>query len=162
MIARGWTGSLGGVETAGITDRWSSTNAQILFDQWEGGGIVSYLFSGSVTWTDSGTDAEGCTVSGSGTRSYHDDDSIGALSVDYLHGTYSGSLQDTSGAPEQDRFSNCDDPPPPEPGPYEPTFFLPSDSGNVMLPFGSTSLPGSPNQSIGATYSWNLRAAALQ
>jgi hypothetical protein len=158
VIPRAWTGSLGGVETRSITDRWSSPDAQFTFDQYEGGGIVSYVFSGAVTWTNSGTDAEGCTISGSGTRNYSDDASIGALSVDYLNGTYSGGLQDTSGPPFQVAFSNCRFPPPPQPGVYEPAFWLPSVSGNVSLAFGSTSLPGSPFQMAGATYNWNLRA----
>jgi hypothetical protein len=159
VIARGWKGSLGGVETRSLTDRWQSPNAQFTFDQYEGGGIVSYLFSGAVTWTDSGTDAEGCTVSGTGTRTYNEDASIGALSVGYLNEAYSGGLQDTSGPPFQATFSNCQHPPPPQPGDYEPAFWLPTVSGKIPLPFGSTSLPGSPFQGSGATWSWNLDAA---
>lgn len=124
--------------------------------------MVSYLFTGSITWTDSGEDAEGCTISGSGSRSYDDDASIGALSVDYLHETYSGSLQDMSGPPYEVTFSGCQHPPPSQPGPYEPTFWLPSVTSNA-LPFGSTSLPGSPAQGpSGGTWTWNLQAAHAQ
>ncbi len=163
VIPRAWVGTMSGIESGGITDRWQSPNAQLIFDQFEGGGVVSYLFTGSVTWTDSGQTADGCAVSGSGTRSYTDDDSIGALSVDYLHETYSGSLQDTSGPPYQVTFSGCQDPPPSQPGAYEPTFWLPSVAGSNPLPFGSTSLPGSPNQGpLGGTWTWNLQAAHAQ
>ena len=161
VIPRGWVGTMSGIETAGgITNRWQVPKAQLQFDQFEPGGVVSYLFTGTVTWSSSGTAADGCAVTGSGSRSYDNDDSIGALSVDYLHETYTASLQDTSGPPYQVTFSGCDHPPPSQPGPYEPTFWLPSVASTVALPFGSKSLPGSPAQNpFGATYTWSLLAA---
>jgi hypothetical protein len=161
VIPRGWVGTMSGIETSSsITNRWQVPKAQLQFDQFEPGGVVSYLFTGTVTWSSSGTAADGCVVTGSGSRSYNDDDSIGALSVDYLHETYTASLQDTSGPPYQVTFSGCQDPPPSQPGPYEPTFWLPSVASTVALPFGSESLPGSPTQNpFGATYTWSVRAA---
>jgi hypothetical protein len=162
VIPRAWVGTMSGIEPAAIIDRWQVPKAQLIFDQFEGGGVVSYLFTGTVTWSDSGTDAAGCAVTGSGSRSYDNDDSIGAASVDYLHETYSGSLQDTSGPPFQVTFSGCQDPPPSQPGAYEPTFWMPSPT-SAALPFGSTSLPGSPFQGpLGGTYTWVLQAAHAQ
>jgi hypothetical protein len=159
VIPRAWTGSLGGKEIERLTDEWSSPNARLTFDQYEGAGVVSYLFSGAVTWSDNGEDAGGCKITGSGTRTYANDASIGALSVDYLRETYSGNLQDTTGPPYQVTFSGCESPPPPQPGAYEPAFWLPLGTGtSVGLPWGSTSLPGSPRQVNGGTWTWNLQA----
>jgi hypothetical protein len=161
IAARSWSGSLGGIETGGLTDRWQSTNAQLNFDQYESGGVFSYLFSGAVTWTISGTTASGCTVSGTGTKSYESDASIGALKVDYLNANYTGGLQETGGPFFQVSFSNCPDggtPPPPEAAPYEPDFWQTSFGSTIPLPFGTAALPGSPIQFAGATWHWSLQA----
>jgi hypothetical protein len=165
IAARAWVGSLGGIETAStITDRWQSTNAELLFDQYDGGGVFSYLFTGAVTWTISGTVANGCAISGMGTKSYDNDASIGALRVDYLNANYTGDFQETGGPFFQVTFSNCPDgatPPPPEAAPYEPDFWLPSPASTVPLPFGSTALPGSPSQ-FGGTWTWDLQSGHLE
>lgn len=84
IVARLWQGSLSGRWTSpsSPSESWRSTDARLDFEQYTGNGRFLYVFSGTVAWTDAGTAPNGCTFSGSGTRSYTHDDSIGGLTVD--------------------------------------------------------------------------------
>jgi hypothetical protein len=158
VIAAAWRGSLGGRESFGGSagESWSAPNAELKFDQYEGGGVVTYLFHGTVGWIDSGIDAGGCTWSGAGTRTYNGDDSIGDLQVQYLRMSFIGSLG--LGRPFYRINVSC-----PgqgtghEPGPFHPEFWATSSEGQqTRLPFGAIFLPGSPTSGLMGTWTWRL------
>jgi hypothetical protein len=158
VIAFAWRGSLGGRESFGGSagERWNAPNAQLKFDQYEGGGVVSYLFHGTVGWIDSGIDAGGCTWIGAGTKTYNGDDSIGDLDVDYRRMSFIGGL--AISRPFYRISVSC-----PvggtghEPGPFHPEFWATSSEGQrTRLRFGAIFLPGSPTTGLLGTWTWQL------
>jgi CARDB len=163
VIAQTWFGSLSGIKslTGQASERWQSSNARFDFDLKQGEGVFAYTFSGTVNWTDSGTDQAGCVWSGSGTRTYTDDDSLGNLVVDYLHENYSSANLTDLGSQFFTTTISC-----PHGGvstvesPSRPiTFWSPSPGGTpISLPFGSRSLPGSASQMANVTWTWDLKA----
>jgi CARDB len=168
VAAASWKGSLSGTFTAvgdgELTERWSSSDASLDFDQYEHGGIFTYLFNGSVTWTDSGQDSSGCQISGAGEDTFHGDAANGQLTVDYLKGEYT-----TTGFSEEDGafydFTYHDCPfltnPPSGTGPLQRVFWEPEPLGApIQLPFGSTTLPGSPSKVFTGSWTWNLARTA--
>lgn len=170
VAAAGWQGSMSGSQTTvgdgELTERWSSSNASLDFDQYEHGGIFTYLFSGSVVWTDSGIDSAGCSISGAGEDSFHDSAANGQLTVDYLKGEYTtGGIGEEKGPYFDLTYHDCPPdrtPPAPSPiGPLQRVFWEPSPLGNpIGLPFGSKSLPGSPASLFNAAWTWNLQLKA--
>jgi CARDB len=168
IAAASWKGSLSGSFTAvgdgELTERWSSTDASLDFDQYEQGGIFTYLFNGSVTWTDSGQDSSGCLISGAGEDTFHGNAENGQLNIDYLHGEYM-----TTGFSEEDgafydlTYHDCPflTNPPSGTGPFQRVFWEPEPLGApIPLPFGSTTLPGSPSHVFSGAWTWNLTRAA--
>ncbi len=167
VAAETWFGAISGTtpSSPGGTDHesWISNDASLDFDQYDGGGRFSYLFNGTVTWIDDGTSSgTDCTVSGGGSKTYHDDASIGGLTVDYLHGVYL-----TGGLTEQvdGRFYKITTSCPlggggTSMGPLEQDFWDPSPNDlPIHLPFGATELPGSPSETVDeATWTWDLKA----
>jgi hypothetical protein len=165
VVAQTWSGSLSGVKTFSgqSMETWRSTNASFAFDLIQGNGLFNYVFSGTVKWTDSGADDGGCIWSGTGTRTYSNDDSLGVLTVDYRDGSFS-SNDFTDWTPP---FYTIDIACPlgghsTTDGPGRPaTFWNPSPDGTpVPMPFGSSSLPGSPAQMANVTWTWNLQAGS--
>ncbi|MBS1845601.1 MAG: hypothetical protein JST53_14385 [Actinobacteria bacterium] len=169
VAAPRWGGSMSGTQTTvgngELTERWNSTNASLDFDQYEHGGVFTYLFSGSVIWSDSGTDAAGCSISGSGEDSFKDDAANGQLTVNYLKGDYTTTgLSEESGVTFPLSIHDCPSghsPAGTSTGPFQRVFWEPSPLGTpVPLPFGSTSLPGSPSSLFNVAWTWNLKLKA--
>lgn len=159
VAPRLWQGSLSGTWTApaGSTEIWRSNGASLDFEQYTGDGRFLYVFTGTVSWSDSGTSPDGCTVSGSGSKSYSHDDSIGNLTVDYQHDTYVAQLQATATGIYQITETCPRGGPVTVPGPLNLLFWAPSPlAGQASLPFGSISLPGSPAQAPFTVFTWNL------
>lgn len=162
VAAKRWTGSIAGEYDAilGNVERWSAPNAQLVFSRYEGSGIFGYDFVGTVTWTDSGTDEDGCTWSGSGSRGFGPQNPAGgAMGIDYKHEEYNGAF--FQGAPFFQTNISC-----PNGGssgvaaPEAIGFFASHPGAPTPLPFGSTTLPGSPTTGpLGTSFSWNLRPA---
>ena len=163
VAAARWTGSVSGEydPALGNVEKWTSSNAELAFSSDEAGGIFEYAFLGTVTWTSSGTDDDGCVWSGSGSQTFTTEDQpIGSFSVDYKHEEYSGSF--ALGKQIYQANVAC-------PGggdsmaaaPEAPGIIASGLGGPAPLPFGSTSLPGSPTHGLlGTTFNWNLRPAA--
>jgi CARDB len=167
VAAASWQGSLSGSLTAvgdgELTERWSSNDASLDFDQYEHGGIFTYLFNGSVTWTDSGIDSAGCTISGAGEDTFHGSTANGQLTVDYLKGDYiTGGISEEGGAYYPLTYRGCPDPTSGAAiGPLQRVFWEPEPLGApIRLPFGSTTLPGSPSSVFQAAWTWNLQRKA--
>jgi hypothetical protein len=162
IAPRLWQGSLSGVWSApggGTTEPWRSTDARLDFEQYTGSGKFLYVFSGTVSWSDNGTAPDGCTFSGSGSKTYSHDDSIGNLTVNYLDDTYVAQLQATAPGiytitetcPQGGTVT--------VPGPLNLLFWAPSPlSGPAALPFGSVSLVGSPAHDPFTVFTWNITA----
>ncbi len=163
VAAKRWTGSLSGTFTTalGNTEDWNSSNIGLYYTGYGGRGLFDYDFSGTVHWTDQGTDTDGCAYSGSGSKSFAGDSQpAGAFTVDYKHEEYNGGFAApasfyaiTISCPfDEDSFTAR--------GPAAPSIFASHLGGHTPLPFGSTSLPGSPSvPAPGLSMSWNLRAA---
>ncbi len=162
VAAARWQGSLGGEyeSVLGNVESWTSSNAQFVYDGYKSG-VFSYIMSGTVTWTDSGTDEEGCTWSGSGPATFtRANQPAGAFVVDYKHEQYNAGFATpqqlyriTIACPDGTQSVNF--------GPEAPAIIASHPGGPTSLPFGSTSLPGSPSTAaLGVTFSWSLRPAA--
>jgi hypothetical protein len=162
IAARLWQGSLGGTWTSppsGPIETWHSTGARLDFEQYTGDGKFLYVFSGTVAWSDSGGGPNGCTFSGSGSKSYTHDDSIGSLTVDYRDETYVAQLQATAPGAYEVTETCPQGQPQTLPGPLNLLFWAPSPlGGTATLPFGSVALPGSPAQSPFTVFTWNITA----
>jgi hypothetical protein len=164
IAAASWKGTMYGTQTAvgdgELTEHFGSPDAGLDFDQYEGGGLFTYVFTGSVIWEDNGFDSSGCKITGSGEESFSHDASLGQLNVDYRKGEFFGGLTYTGPARYPLVFSQCpegDPPPGPASGPLEHVFFEPTLlSGPDKLPWGSTSLPGSPLTVYTTTWKWQL------
>jgi hypothetical protein len=138
-------------------ESWRSTNANLAFEQYTGEGKVLYLFSGTVSWSDSGTTADNCVFTGSGSKSFANDDSLGGLTVDYRKGDYEANLQTTESGYYTIVETCPDGPPVNTPGPLNRLFWAPQGlAESVPLPFGSFSLPGSPASDPFTTMTWSL------
>jgi len=163
VIAKAWTGSISGEYDSilGNSETWLAPDTQLVYSGSEGGGIYSYAFVGTVTWIDAGTDEDGCTWSGSGSQSYGPQNPpIGSMSVDYKHEEYTAAF--SAARPFYQAAISC-----PNGGsstaasPQAIGFFASRQGGPEPLPFGSTTLPGSPNHGLlGSTFNWNLKPAA--
>jgi hypothetical protein len=168
VAAASWKGSLSGSFTAvgdgELTERWSSTDTSLDFDQYEHGGIFTYLFNGSVTWTDSGHDSSGCQISGAGEDTFHGSAANGQLTVDYLKGDYTtAGFSEESGAFYDLTYHDCPflTNPPSATAPLQRVFWEPSPLGTpIRLPFGSRMLAGSPSSVFTGTWTWNLTRTA--
>ena len=105
VIAYEWKGRISGSAAIdiGVSEGWSANDARFVFSKIHPEGWVSYRFQGSVRYTLSGTDPEGCTHGGSGTIPLSLIDRPGAfddeqgLWVDYRKGLYWGLEQDPTG-----------------------------------------------------------------
>jgi hypothetical protein len=161
VAAARWQGSvIGEYDTViGNVERWTDHDAQLLFDGYSDG-IFSYLLTGTVTWTDSGTDEDGCGYSGSGSATFtRANRAAGSFDIDYRHEEFSGGwtiaqriYPITIACPEGTQTAQ---------GPEAPSIFASDPGGTTPLPFGSTSLPGSPSvPAPGLSMSWALRPAA--
>lgn len=163
VAAARWTGSLSGEyeSVLGNVEKWSASNAEIAFSRYEGSGVFTYVLLGTVTWTDSGTDEDGCGWSGSGSSTFtRANQPAGAFVVDYKHEQYNGGFATpqhgypiTIACPDDTQSTNQ--------GPEAPSIFASHLGGPTPLPFGSTTLPGSPSTAaLGLTFSWSLQLAA--
>lgn len=161
IAPRLWQGSLSGTWSSpgGATESWRSTGARLDFEQYIGSGKFLYLFSGTVSWSDSGTAPTGCAFSGSGSKTYTHDDSIGNLTVNYLDDTYVADLQATASG-IYDITQTCPHGAPlTVPGPLNLLFWAPGPlTGSAALPFGSLSLVGSPAHDPFTVFTWNITA----
>lgn len=163
VAAARWTGTVNGEYDSilGNVEKWSSPDAEFLFDRYEGDGIFSYGFLGTVTWTDSGTDEDGCAWSGSGSHTFTSTDQpVGSFSVDYRHLEFNGAFaiaqqvyqSDIACPNSADSTANA---------PQSPGIFSSGIGGPRPLPFGATTLPGSPaSGELSTTFSWSLAPAA--
>jgi hypothetical protein len=95
VIARAWDGQLNGsgptVAGDGVTETWSSYDASLRFVEYLGDGQFTYAFRGSVTYSISGTDSDGCAYSGSDTAILSGDAEVNTLTLDHRSEEYSGS-----------------------------------------------------------------------
>jgi CARDB len=95
VIVRSWVGQLSGSgpTAGGFNERWESNDVDYQFAENLGDGRFRYLFNGSVTYTASGTDGEGCEVSGSDTASFTGGTDVGGqgLILDYRKEEYFGN-----------------------------------------------------------------------
>jgi hypothetical protein len=166
VIPETWFGSISGIKTgAGDTaERWQSSDAAFDVDIKRGQGIFDYIFSGTVKWTESGSLGGGCVLSGTGTRSYTNDDSLGVLTIDYLHENYNATDFTDHGSQFFTITITCPHGVSTADGPSRPiTFFNPTpDATPIPLPFGSTTLTGSPSQMANVTWTWDLKAGSLK
>ncbi|HEX3979521.1 MAG TPA: hypothetical protein VHW96_24830 [Solirubrobacteraceae bacterium] len=162
VAAARWQGSISGEydSVLGNMERWSSSNAQLVYDGYTHG-IFTYALFGTVTWTDSGTDEDGCGWSGSGSSTFtRANQPVGAFVVDYKHEQYNGGFATaqhgypiTIACPDDTQSTNQ--------GPEAPSIFASHLGSPTPLPFGSTTLPGSPSTPVvGLSVSWNLQPAA--
>jgi hypothetical protein len=161
VVARLWQGSLGGTWSppGSASETWRSSGARLDFELYTGEGKVLYVFTGTVSWNDTGTAADGCAFSGSGSKSYTRDESIGSMTVDYQHETYDAELQATATGVYQITETCPHGGPVTVPGPLNLLFWAPSPpAGTAPLPFGSLSLPGSPAQEPFTVFTWNITA----
>ena len=161
VAAARWQGSvIGEYDTVlGNVERWTDHDAQLRFQGYSSG-IFSYVFTGTVTWTDSGTDEDGCGYSGSGSRTFTPaNQPAGSFDIDYRHEEFSGGF-----AIDQQTYPitiACPDGTQTARGPEAPSIFTTSTGGVTPLPFGSTTLPGTPSAPApGLSISWALRPAA--
>jgi hypothetical protein len=161
VIAQTWFGSLSGIKTLAdeAIETWRSTDASFDVELRHGRGLFSYLFSGTVKWSDSGSYGGGCVQSGTGTRTYSDDDSLGELVVDYGNETYTSTDLTELGGPFYTIDITCPHGHSTFNGPYQPQFWNPSpDGAAVPMPFGSRELSGSPSHMANVTWVWDLKA----
>jgi hypothetical protein len=163
VAAKRWTGSVGGsLDSAlGNIEQWSSSDTQLVYAVYEGKGVFTYRFTGTVTWKDSGTDQDGCTYSGTGSKTYTPQvQPTGSFSIDYKHEEYAGGFVEaaplypvTVSCPKANPFTTH--------GPVAPSIFASKLGTHTSLPFGSTALPGSPSvPAPGFEMHWNLAPAA--
>jgi hypothetical protein len=163
VAATRWTGSVGGSfdSALGNIEDWNSSNTQRVFAAYEGRGVFSYRFAGTVAWKDTGTDEDGCTYDGSGSKTFTPQvQPPGSFTIDYKHEEYNGGFaQPTSfyavtiSCPDEDPLTVHD--------PVAPSIFASHLGTRTPLPFGSTSLPGSPSvPAPGLKMHWNLSPAA--
>ena len=171
VIAGDWSGSLEGTSPVdtGVTETWESKDAR--FDYiapFPGRGRFTYRFYGSLHYTISGTDPDGCVWSGSDTTTIDGpEDRIGeGLILDYRKEEYFGDEDITS----RDAFTwyvTCDGGPPEDvEGPYDfaADFINVSPMGidTKPMPFGTTRLTDSAEETGGSgfhfTWSWDLSA----
>jgi hypothetical protein len=163
VAAHGWIGTLSGdaITPTGFTENWYSSPAALTANHYEGNGTFSYAFNGTVSWADHGTDSMGCTYTGAGSHTFNTQNPAeGVLTIDYKHEEFNADIN----APATGYYQINDSCPPPHgpgpiPGPFTLQFWGASEGTPIALPFGATSLPGSPSRAVDTTFTWNLRAA---
>jgi hypothetical protein len=161
IIARAWDGQLNGsgptVAGDGVTETWSSSDASLRFVEYLGDGQFTYAFRGSVTYSISGTDSDGCAYSGSDTFNVSGEGEVGNLTLDHRREEYYGN----AGVPlssftwtlvcegfSQDYLEG--------PLSWAQAFIdvNPQDDGVQPLPFGSRLLAGSSTDEFGSQFLW--------
>jgi CARDB len=164
VAKRGWDGTLSGnaplVFGSDVIERWKSLDAGFAYAKYEGSGVFDYDFTGTVTWTVSGTDPAGCTWSGGATKPVGLGGApvTGNLTTDYLRQKYHGTT--TVGATLYTIHQTCHGVPGASlPGPLARSFWTTGVTGTgALLPFpwGSTALTGPATAPGGQTYVWDL------
>ena len=101
VVKETWTGTVTGFGGAGgiaRSESWENVGPVSLnFDNYRGHGVFSYTFSGTVKWTDSGTNMNGCQRSGTGLKNFDESSSGPGIVLRYEHEDYRGvvgSLED--------------------------------------------------------------------
>lgn len=166
VLARRWTGTVTGSWTAdALRETWVA-HVTFVFDHWDDT-TLRYAYrieSANVTYTDSGTDADGCAVSGSGTFTQGSQswDRTGRgfwlwLFPDNRSKYTSLAVLDV-GAPEYPVTVSCPDGSHQQTGPYQPVWFRTEEPEPTVPAYGYSSLQGSYS-SAGTTWQWNLHAA---
>jgi hypothetical protein len=163
VIEREWAGQLDGsgptASGGSTTESWTSADASFQFSEYLGDGRFKYLFHGSVTYTVSGTDSEGCTYSGSDTTSLAGNAAGEGLILDLRKEEYFGG-QGVPGFPFNWDYV-CEGVPSQIGGPLSIAggFIVvnPQEIDTHPLPFGSTTLTGSSTSDFnGSTFGWLL------
>jgi hypothetical protein len=99
VIPGSWNATLHGSAgiDIGVTEAWRSDGASFEAGKYLGDGRFRYRFRGSLHYTASGTDVEGCVYGGEGSATVSSDDQLGGsesgLTFDYRKGKYWGSEQ---------------------------------------------------------------------
>jgi hypothetical protein len=101
VVQETWTGTVTGFGGAGgiaRSESWQNVGPVSLnFDTYRGHGVFSYTFTGTMKWTDSGTNMNGCQRSGTGLKNFDKTSSGPGIVLRYAHGDYRGvvgSLED--------------------------------------------------------------------
>jgi hypothetical protein len=161
---RHWSGTVSGTGAVGdaptaVHEDWSSTEAELELERVGLGGVFYYRFNGTVSWAmQGGTDADGCSWSGSGTDSIQGGPANGEFEIDYVDDQYTGillsDLNDTWPVTIQCPTETFDDL-----GPYFAQFLNTAYDGQVRpLPFGTEVLAGSGGNDVDrATWTWEFR-----
>ncbi len=168
VIVRTWAGQLSGsgpTTDPGLTERWESFDTEFRFAENLGDGRFRYLFNGSITYTVSGTDSEGCEVSGTDTASFSGGTDVAGqgLVLDYRKEEYFGN-SGIGGFPFTWRRT-CEGFFQDElPGPLSIAggFIVvnPQEVDLKDMPFGSTALADSAvEENNGSQFSWLFGAA---
>jgi hypothetical protein len=167
VIVRSWFGTLSGngpTTDPGVSETWRSDDVNFAFAEDLGDGRFEYLFNGSVRYTVSGTDPEGCTWSGSDTATFTGGTDVAGqgLILDYRKEEYFGS-SGIGGFPFMWERSCPNEFPEDVPGPLSLAggFIVvnPQEIDLPPMPFGSTSLTGSAtNENNGSQFGWLLGA----
>lgn len=162
VIVRSWFGTLNGSGPAvpGVTESWQSDDASFNFAENLGDGRFRYEFAGTLQFTISGTDAEGCAWSGSDTASFSGGTDVGGqgLILDYRKEEYFGN-SGIGGFPFLWERSCPNEFPEDQPGPANVAggFIVvnPQEVDLKDMPFGSTSLAGSSvEENNGSQFGW--------
>jgi len=99
VIPGSWNATLNGSAgiDIGVTETWRSDGASFEDGKYLGDGQIRYRFRGSLNYTASGTDVEGCVFGGEGSATVGSDDQLGGsefgLTLDYRKGLYWGHEQ---------------------------------------------------------------------
>jgi len=163
VIVRSWFGTLNGNGPAvpGVTETWQSDDASFHFAEDLGDGRFRYEFSGTLRFTVSGTDSEGCAWSGSTLLGGTDVAGQGLI-LDYRKEEYFGN-SGIGGFPFLWEQSCPNEFPQDQPGPANVAggFIVvnPQEVDLPPMPFGSTSLTGSATEeNNGSQFGWLLGA----
>jgi hypothetical protein len=166
VVVRSWFGTLSGNGPAvpGVTETWQSDDASFHFAENLGDGRFRYEFAGTLQFTVSGTDAEGCSWSGSDSTTLPGGADVAGqgLILDYRKEEYFGN-SGVGGFPFVWQQTCPDEPPQDQPGPANVAggFIVvnPQEVDLPPMPFGSTSLTGTAtNENNGSQYGWLLGA----
>jgi hypothetical protein len=159
-----WTGSFGGSSASeeGFTEEWGSDGAELLQVSADEDGRFNYVFIGSVHYSISGSDADGCSYGGAGQTSIPQIGSDG-LTLDYHKGQYWGS-QGLGGDHPFTWTANCPGESPQDlEGPFDFAggFIVVDPIDAKPMPFGATKLTDSSVEEIDQTtnrWNWDLTA----
>jgi hypothetical protein len=162
VAAARWEGSVGGTynDAIGAVEQWSSTDAVLKLEDDDPDGNFVYGFTGKVTWTDSGTDDAGCVWDGSGSKTFTAQNRpLGQMTIDYQLESYT-ALFSNNGVFFKTNVSCPGGGHELLDGPQASEIWGSGVAGDKVLPFGSTTLPGSPTAgSLATTFRWSLHAA---